>query len=75
MDVIKMSRDYKQAIREWFAEHPDDYDIEQSDLFTALDADPEYWSRRRAFDEAVREMIAAGELDACAGRLHGTARN
>lgn len=63
-----MSVDYKQEIREWFAEH-DDYDIEQDDLFIELDSDPEYWQRKAAFDKAVHEMIDAGEFDTYAGRL------
>ena len=64
-----MARDYKKEIREWLIEHPEQDDIEQDDLFVALDADPGYWERRRAFDKAVHEMIMAGEFDTYAGRL------
>lgn len=64
-----MAHDYKAEIRAWYMDDRLDRDISEDDLFTALDADPDYWERRNAFHRAILEMIESGEFDTYAGRL------
>lgn len=67
-----MIHDYKQEIRDWFADGRQLKCITDWDLFFALDVDPEFDARFTAFMTAIHEMIDTGELDTYEGELHWT---